>query len=282
MSHQSHWENFQTIDFQKISEARSQLHQAIQVVAMVARSLYPKVSDDHYANLGWSQAYQAFTGRCILDNRFSVALRPGDFTLLIFDNGGIRCEFPMNGKTQDQAFDFLKAELGKLGADVSKFNTELPYEIPAHPTGKGEPFSFKYPEAFEEIRKYFSDADFVLKEVRHEEEGASEVRSWPHHFDFATLIITEEHEDPEKAKSVGVGLSPGDEHMTEPYFYVTPWPYPEAELVKKHELPAGQWQTEGWVGATLSGSEILKAENQKEITESFIHVAMEASKRLLI
>ena len=44
----------------------------------------------------------------------------------------------------------------------------------------------------------------------------------------------------ESARTIGVGLSPGDENISEPYFYVTPWPYPPpAKLPKLPEI--GAW-----------------------------------------
>jgi hypothetical protein len=52
---------------------------------------------------------------------------------------------------------------------------------------------------------------------------ASEVRCWPHHFDLGSLIVVETSADGELTKSIGIGLSPGDEAHAEPYFYVSPF-----------------------------------------------------------
>ena len=78
------------------------------------------------------------------------------------------------------------------------------------------------------------------------------LRCWPHHFDLGSLFFLEEG-DPETARSIGVGLSPGDESYSEPYFYCTPWPAPTA-------LPAAPapfaWHTSGFTSMVLTASSI--------------------------
>jgi hypothetical protein len=83
------------------------------------------------------------------------------------------------------------------------------------------------------------------------------VRVWPHHVDVGSVLPLGGGHG-EGAASIGVGLSPGDEAIAEPYFYVTPWPPPPADSLP--ELPAGgRWRREGWTGAVLTGSEIVAA-----------------------
>ena len=93
----------------------------------------------------------------------------------------------------------------------------------------------------------------MLGEIAAREAGASPVRCWPHHFDIATLISLEGG-DPEHARSIGVGLSPGDESYAEPYFYVSPWPYPESDRLDDI-APIGRWHTAGFVAYVVIGSE---------------------------
>jgi len=109
------------------------------------------------------------------------------------------------------------------------------------------------------------------------------VRCWPHHFDIATLIALDPGMNPETARSIGVGLSPGDAGRPHPYFYVTLWPYP-----KDRELPAleggGVWNTEGWTGAVLETPALLRAgigEAQAEQAERFVESAIAACQALL-
>ena len=94
---------------------------------------------------------------------------------------------------------------------------------------------------------WFAAATSVLDPLAAAQPGASPVRVWPHHFDIATLVTLAE------GVSVGVGMSPGDGTYDAPYFYVTPWPYPETGALP--ELSRGaRWHTDGWVGAVMPGS----------------------------
>ena len=88
--------------------------------------------------------------------------------------------------------------------------------------------------------------------------------------------------DPERARTLGVGMTPGDAARPEPYLYVTPWPYPESP-----ELPplpeGGCWHTEGWVGAVLEADRFLapgSAGEQAARAALFIRSATHACRRL--
>jgi hypothetical protein len=98
------------------------------------------------------------------------------------------------------------------------------------------------------------------------------VRGWPHHFDLAALHVLDPEKDPEEARSVGAGLSPGDESYAEPYFYVSPWPAPEPAALPA--LPGGaHWHTDGFTSAVLSSSAIVDGgpvETQRERTEAVL------------
>src|SRR5918912_81934 len=69
-------------------------------------------------------------------------------------------------------------------------------------------------------------------------------RCWPHHFDIATLL------EFAGGRSIGAGLSPGDESCDGPYWYVNHYP-----ATPRRDLPplagGGTWNTSGWVGAIL-------------------------------
>ena len=99
---------------------------------------------------------------------------------------------------------------------------------------------------------------------------------------MATLVKVEGNPDPELAKSIGVGLSPGDETYPEPYYYVTPWPYPEREKPLP-DLPAGEWHTVGWTGAVLHYRDLvaLPAEQQETIAKRFLKEAYDLSYGIL-
>jgi len=78
------------------------------------------------------------------------------------------------------------------------------------------------------------------------------------HFELAPLVTLRAADDMEQMRSVGLGMTPGDASYGEPYFYVTPWPYPASP-----ELPPlggdGTWHVQSWTGAVLTASRLLRA-----------------------
>jgi hypothetical protein len=88
--------------------------------------------------------------------------------------------------------------------------------------------------------------------------GAAPVRVWPHHFDVGSVLPLGAG-DGDEAPSIGVGLSPGDEGIPEPYFYATPWPPPGADEPLPDLASPGRWRREGWTGAVLTGSDLVAA-----------------------
>ena len=69
-------------------------------------------------------------------------------------------------------------------------------------------------EAFAELSHWFGNASLLLNEVKAAEPGASDIVTWPHHFDTATLITLSGKG--ESARTIGVGLSPATEATRNP------------------------------------------------------------------
>ncbi|MEJ2539139.1 MAG: hypothetical protein P8188_04000 [Gemmatimonadota bacterium] len=137
------------------------------------------------------------------------------------------------------------------------------------------------PMDLEEWVRWFDDVWRLLGRVRGEcSEVASPVRTWPHHFDTATLLDFGDGDDGEP-RTVGVGLSPGDEGRPEPYLYVSPWPRPET--APDQQLPAGCWQETGWVGAVLPAEELVlgSAEEQERRARAFVDAALTRARALV-
>jgi len=279
------WKPISIKDMSSLIDAREQLHQASQIVAAVGRTYSAKVKDDHFANLGWDASLEMLKGNPIQsDNSFSAALDLKNLAIHFLDDSNETIgSFPLNGKTQKQAFIWLEEQLVRSGFDGGALTMKLPYEIPVYPTSKGKEFNSVTGEAFEEISNYFSNTSHLLSKLLPSEPSASEIRCWPHHFDIATLITLNDTGDPETSTSVGVGLSPGDEGYNEPYFYLTPWPYPPTDKLPELNGP-GHWHTHNWVGGVLTGSEILENTPQNDHEEAvmaFISNGIKTLKSLL-
>ena len=278
------WIELKNISIEELAKTRKQIHQAAQLPAITGRCLNPKDSGDAFAALYWDNEQNVLSSQPWEKSGFRSILSISDFELVIIEEKkGSNDSFKLNGKTYDEAFNWLKEKLNSLGFEGDKLNKSQPYQIPEYPTAKGEPFKQINNATFTELQNYFSNAAFVLENLMTKQKGASKVLCWPHHFDIATLITIEKNPDPEKTKTIGVGLSPGDESYNEPYFYVSPWPYPENknDVLK---LDHGHWHDKGWFGGVLTATEIIKQKDkskQLKIAEIFIEKAIHNLKNLL-
>ncbi len=83
---------------------------------------------------------------------------------------------------------------------------------------------------------------------------------------------------------ISFGMSPGDGSIPEPYFYITPWPLPAGS-----DLPpldsAGSWHTEGFTGALLHASELVKLadseDEQRRAIDRYLRAALSAGRALI-
>jgi hypothetical protein len=188
--------------------------------------------------------------------RAALALGEPSASILVLVEAAEAARFPLEGRTRREAFDWLEERARELGGPAARLSLEAPYTMPAHPFGAGAPFASPDREPLAELARWFACADAVLRELVSGWPDAAPVRVWPHHFDVGSVLPLGGG-DGEDASSIGVGLSPGDEGIAEPYFYVTAWPPPPPA----EELPAlpsiGRWHRAGWTGALLTGSEVV-------------------------
>ena len=146
--------------------------------------------------------------------------------------------------------------------------------MPEHPIATGGSFSLDDAESFRELGRWYATADAALRSVCEQQPG-DPVRCWPHHFDIATLLRIERGERSEGI--VGVGMTPGDHHYAEPYWYVSAWQKPDN--LELPTLPSGGfWRPEGWFGAVLTAADLVRHnEEQAHTLAAFLQAAVEAS-----
>jgi hypothetical protein len=252
------WIRTGSMDPHTLADARVQLHWAAQTVAGVGRTLNAPCADHSHTSFAWSDAHEALLQEPV--DGITCGLRLHDLTVIVID-ATLR-ELPLRGRTLDEGFAFLESQFGKTlkRPDV---------DLPDHAVARGARFDADAGH-LAELARYCGNASHVLGEIARSNPKAGPVRCWPHHFDIATLITLSDHG--EDAHTIGVGLSPGDGGSPEPYYYVTPWPYPDASRLG--ELSAGRWNTVGWTGAVLSASRFAEAEQQEELVHTFLREAM--------
>ncbi|HZL19172.1 MAG TPA: hypothetical protein VFG23_15660, partial [Polyangia bacterium] len=222
-----------------LAGARLTTHWAVQIVSAAGWTLAPPSPDDSQGGLEWSSAENALVGLEILraGRRARAGLRVADLTLIVIEQVGqvgpkesgaqLRAELTLPGKTLDEGVAWLAAALAQSLAGTVPHLERPRHELPPSPIGQGAPFDGPEPAALGELASWYSSADRVLRAIAATTPGASAVRCWPHHFDLATLIQLDAPDAPKEiARSIGVGLSPGDAGIPEPYWYVIPRPYP--------------------------------------------------------
>ncbi len=271
-------------------DARRTLHWAMAAASAPGKQLIPARPDASEQSLVWDGERSAFRQGSIagVHETFRSALVLDPPALAVFDKAGdALASHPLAGQTLDEVYAWLAVEVEtrierplekplERPAPDQPEETEMPDAAVAH----GETFRFDH-DGPTELARWFAFGAALFEEVRAGDRQAGEVLLWPHHFDLATLITLEG--EGESAKTVGVGLSPGDAGRPLPYFYVNAWPTP-----KDPELPSlpsgGFWNTEGWFGAVLDAEQIQAletAEQQTAAARNFLTVAIDACRVLV-
>jgi hypothetical protein len=279
----SDWETLGAVEPHDLIDARQQLHWAAQAVAAVGKQLLPHQPNFSEQSFTWMAGPRVLAQGVVDGPRpFRAAIRLAQPALLLLDEDGeALARMPIEGRTLDEAYEWVRREAeALLGRPLAK-PLERPEGLPEHPVATGAPFALAGSAAPAELERYYAGGDRLLRGLRERNPGASPVRCWPHHFDLATLILLDSEADAETARSIGVGLSPGDSGRPEPYFYVLPWPRPTGDLPA---LDGGAWSTEDWLGAVLEAADFTAAGSngsQRGRIERFLNSAVHACRQLL-
>jgi len=278
------WKTLDAVAPSQLVDARLQLHHAAQIVASAGVTFLSPEPDDSHPNLGWDEPLGALMGHSLPGADAKVGLRVADLSLLLVNKcGEVSDDFTLDGRRLDDGYAWLAGATASAGAELPSAGiTRAAYEIPNHPTGSGEAFSCKSQEDFAELARWFANGHHALVELAARVPGASDVRCWPHHFDLGSLAVLATGPDGTLAKSIGLGLSPGDDGYAEPYWYVSPWPYPEPNVLPSL-ASGGHWHTEGYTSAVLTGSDLAEGspEKQGDRLHAFLDAAVDVCRRIL-
>ncbi len=186
----------------------------------------------------------------------------------------------LEGKTESDLRVWIGNYAKTLGLDHTLLDASLPYDMPPSELASGAKYGGKEIQAGTAyLEQLYGNAASLLEGVVQSDSRALPARCWPHHFDMATLIALEPQTS-EESKSVGVGMSPGDDNYATPYFYVTPWPYPPANRLSPLPAP-GFWHTEGWVGGILKVGDLSDQANPSATLDAFVLAAWKQAEDLL-
>jgi len=277
----SDWQRLGDPDPALLMGSRDQLHWAVQLASAAAATLLEPRQDDSHTALEWLSRQDGVLACNTLPRGVRVALRPSRLEILLLDASGAALAVqPLDGRTFEAALEDLNHALRSAAVPIDSIDPPAVDHLPEF--GGGTSFSFDPRDAFAELGRWYANADMVLRKLQ-QAEGGSPVRCWPHHFDIATLIALSADSAPEAARSIGVGMTPGDAYYAEPYWYVTPWPYP-AEPRLPPLAGDGSWHREQWLGAVLPGSRLVAAESsarQADRLAEFLDSAVLACRAML-
>ncbi|MEO9965448.1 MAG: hypothetical protein ABJF11_06660 [Reichenbachiella sp.] len=255
------------IDKNTLTQTRKSLHQAIQLVSAVPRNILPHDPTDGRSSLEWNSQLNSLQSLPVTNSNgeIRVGLTFETFALYITVNDDSKAALEMSGRSVNEGLIWMKQELAKIDIASEAINLDLPYEIEKYDYSKA---LYVDTEALNALAELYQTTAEVLSDIVNKWEDAHDIRCWPHHFDLATLIPLETDQNKEITKSIGIGLSPGDDSINEPYLYVNIWPQVDSAMLQKHDLVVGEWNLEDWSGAILRYSS-MNLENLKVEFESF-------------
>jgi len=247
-------------------EARVQLHHAAQIAAAAGHTLLPHLDDHSNRNLRWMRRVGCFVGPEIDGLRSGI--RVGDLAWVVVKDQSVFDSRVARGYTREQGLSWLAYTWEQAGGARVAF--EGPgYDIPDHAIGLDGSFggSELTDPSLYALSAWYVEAVSQLSAIA-EQFGGSEVRLWPHHLDVATVIpVSGSGED---AHSVGVSFTPGDAAISNPYYSVSPWPYPNP--IDLPEISDGYWHTDGFTAAILRGEHEAPDPDR---TRSFLRAAVQ-------
>lgn len=255
-----------TVDLAAFSEARRLAHHLVQPLAGIGTALVEPQSDDGHTTLRWHAGAALVTQ----PTRNGVVYGLDLVKLEAIALGDEEQRVSIEGWPLKKLWNWFRERSG-----VEVEHRDYGEAMPPHPVadeGAPIPSPSRPLRAFAEVTKLGFE---LLEPIARADEGWSPVRTWPHHFDTATIRILDPDGGPEEARSVNVGLSPGDGSCDEPYLYVTPWPAPDVSAAPS--LPgSGRWNDDGFTAAVIA-----VASHDRDTLESFLSTAVPAAHALL-
>jgi len=277
------WQRLGEIPSTHLSHARHQGHWAVQVLSAAGETFLAAVPDTSHTAMTWDARQAALVGRELPGSRpCRVALRLADLTLLLLDHTGPVAQLALPGLTLDEAYRWTATAVKTYTRGAHDRALAHPgYELDPHPlASKG---CFARDPGAAELARWYANAALVLARFERETPDSGEVLCWPHHFDLASLVVLERDRGGEALRTVGVGFSPGDSDIDEPYWYVNHGP--ETERQDLPSLSEGEWFRDGWIGAVLRGSRLSAASSasaQEGRLQAYLASAFPASCNLAL
>lgn len=275
------WNAARSVAPDTLVSARIQAHWAAQIPASVGWALVPEQPDYGHSTLRWQPEIRTLSTGFARLGGFRAGLDVRGFAVVVTDEADQEVgRFALDGRTLDEAFTWLIERANGRGARLEEKLGLSGLDIGAHPVGAGAAFEKPDPVALAALEHWFELGAALCADVRARDDRASLARCWPHHFDLATLIGIDADAHDEAARSIGVGLSPGDEGHRQPYIYLLPWPSPAAQALPPL-TSGGGWSGGGAPYGILGAQTVLAAEDPGAAVEAYVVDGVRALKGVL-
>jgi hypothetical protein len=268
---------------QALVNARLLAHHALQWPARYARANIKPVAGDSHSSFDWDTELAALVTQPLKTpaGEVRVGLRLAGLALLLVRNGAILDVLQLNGKPEQVIGVWIDVKLQALGLRPAS-GIKLPYALPDHAVAQGARYDLYMQEReLGELARWFAGAAAALEDARARladvRPGTTPVRCWPHHFDIATVANLDAG-GAANARSIGIGVSPGDEYYAQPYAYVSP--SPRFDRLPDPPKP-GRWHTEGFFGSVATGDAILGQGNRGQALLQFLLESVEIGRKRL-
>ncbi len=254
-----------------LAAARALAHRAVQWPARAARANLDPAPDDSHSSFAWDPDMAALLSQP-LEGGVRVGLHVAVLELA-FTKGSRSEVFALAGKPDTEVGGWLDGKLVAEGLQPAS-GTKLPYEMPstlfARAANEGPRLAA--------LGVWFAAGAELLEELRKKYQrckpGPTPVRCWPHHFDIALLVQVDD------TRSIGIGLSPGDNYYAQPYFYLSPYPRPNTDNLPSLP-PGGRWHTKDFFGAVAPATDLLALPDPRAGLDKIVDAAFEESLRRL-
>jgi hypothetical protein len=268
------WHLLGAIDPSELLQTRLTLHHAAQLLASFGQALLAPREDDSHRGMTWHAEGAGFASD-ETDDGLVARLSVASFVLEVWRDGERMAALDLTGRRPSQALSWLGNQVAGDG-DIGRIAWPE-YDLPPQPGGQDAPLEAGA-ESLGELAGWYANAERTLEDLFGDVAEASEIRCWPHHFDLATLLTYPASDADGEAVYVGIGFSPGDEAIPDPYYYVNGSPSPAPDQLPELAGP-GAWHTEGWVGAVLRAGEVVgstSADVQEQTVTTVLTTAVDA------
>lgn len=270
------WIPFLPVDFEKLKNTRIHFHQALQAISEVGRRFLSQSEVDGNAALIWVPGLSRLAGKWVKGKKsFRASISFDSFSIYLVDHKvSTLAKLNLQDKNSLQVMVWLEEQLVKLGLEASNLVMKPPYDLPQSTVEAGELLQMEEMSYSRELGKYFHNSYVSIRDIKHQLKSENVIYVWPHHFDQVLEITVKDSGDPETNTRIKFGMSPGDQKIRTPYFYVNCWPHANVKECGKLQNGA-YWVSEDWTGAILESKEMLR-DNQKQVLDLFYKESSDA------